>query len=186
MFPGNVAEALATYVDLIRRWAPRVDLVAPGDLPRLEERHVADSLRLLPLLDEIGGPAADVGSGAGFPGIPLATARPEVAWTVLEPRRKRASFLEEVVRTLELSNVRVRPVSAQEAASDPRLSGSFRFACARAVAPPAEVFDLLRPLLTPLGTAATFVGDSAMLPRGVRWWTPGIAVLSQEMDDFTT
>ncbi|MGH2757021.1 MAG: RsmG family class I SAM-dependent methyltransferase, partial [Actinomycetota bacterium] len=64
---------LAAYAALVRTWANRLDLVAPGDLDRFEERHIADSLRLLPLLERLPeGPCVDVGSGAGLPGIPLA------------------------------------------------------------------------------------------------------------------
>src|SRR5688500_14128170 len=66
---------LDLYAALVRAWAPKLDLVSPADLERFEERHIADSLRVLDLVAGAPqGPCCDVGSGAGLPGIPLAIA----------------------------------------------------------------------------------------------------------------
>lgn len=167
----------AAYAELIRSWAPRLDLIAPGDLDRIEERHFADSLKALPLvLGAPPGPAVDVGSGAGLPGVPLAIVAPERRWRLLEPRAKRAAFLDEVVRELDL-NAEVVRMSAQQAAVDPALAGVHVVATARAVADPVTAFDLLAPLLGPEGLSLVWVGERAQIPAEAEESVPGLAIM---------
>jgi 16S rRNA (guanine527-N7)-methyltransferase len=166
---------LDLYAALVRRWSDRMDLVSPADLRRFEERHIADSLRALALVEDAPeGPCVDVGSGAGLPGIPLAIASGR-RWRLLEPRARRAAFLEEVVRELELDCEVVRS-TAQDAARDPGLRHSF--ATARAVAPPIAAFGLIVPLVTEGGTAAVFHGPGAALPPEAMAWSDGIATMT--------
>ena len=145
------------YAELVRAYSDRLDLVSPGDLDRFEERHIRDSLKALRYVRQAPpGPAVDVGSGAGLPGIPLAIADADRRWRLLEPRQRRAAFLEEVVRELGLENVEVRAQSATEAAAE--LGNSHSVATARALAPPADAVDLLRPLVAEGGSILVFVG----------------------------
>lgn len=177
---GNTSDQgkLTGYEDLLRAWADRLDLVSPADLHRLRDRHIADSLRALPVIEAAPeGPCVDVGSGAGFPGIPLAIASGR-HWRLLEPRAKRAGFLDEVVRTLEL-DCEVLRLTAQDAARDPALAGHHAIATARALAPPGDAFDLLAPLVAPGGTAVVFHGARAVLPEGAVRWAPGLATIGQ-------
>ena len=170
-------DLLGRYAALVRAWAPRLDLVSPRDLERFEDRHVEDCLRATPLLDEIPeGPCIDIGSGAGLPGIPLAIVRPERAWTLLEPRRRRAAFLEEVVRELGLS-CRVLAQSAEEAAADPDSAAAHVLATARAVAEPATVRVLAEPLLRAGGVVLVFTGRGSVLPEGAGEWEPGLTIM---------
>lgn len=172
--PPGADEKLAAYEELVARWAPRLDLVAPGDLDRLGERHIADSLKALPLLERLGpGDAVDVGSGAGLPGIPLALAVPARRWTLLEPRRARAGFLEEAVRVLEL-DAEVLVAGAEEVAAAGR---RWAVATARALAPPPRAFALLAPLLTAEGTAIVWVGSDALLPANSALGKEGLATM---------
>jgi 16S rRNA (guanine527-N7)-methyltransferase len=172
-------DALAAYAALIRRWAPRLDLVSPRDLSRLEERHIRDSLRAEALLDELPpGPCADLGSGAGLPGVPLAIARPDRHWTLIEPRRRRAAFLEEVVRELAL-DASVVAKTAEECAEDEALRERHVLVTARAVASP----DVIRPLADPLlaGGGVTLVfrgeGDTSTPPARAEEWRPGLLIM---------
>jgi 16S rRNA (guanine527-N7)-methyltransferase len=175
-----VSERLAAYADLVRRWSGRVQLMAAGDLERLESRHIADCLRAAPLARLLpAGPAVDVGSGAGLPGVVLAVAEPERAWRLLEPNRRRAGFLEEAVRALEL-NAEVLNLSAQEAARRPGLAGDHVLATARALAPPATAFALLRPLLAGGGVGLVFSGARARIPAEAEVWAEGIAIIRRE------
>ncbi|MGH2735648.1 MAG: 16S rRNA (guanine(527)-N(7))-methyltransferase RsmG [Actinomycetota bacterium] len=158
---------MARYRELVAEWSPRLDLVSPGDLARLEERHIQDSLRALTLVRACPpGPAVDVGSGAGFPGVVLAIAEPTRAWRLLEPRSKRAGFLDEVVRALDLGNVEVVRAAAQEAARDPRLAGAHSVGTARALAAPARAFELLAPLLGSGGLRIVWLGENSKPPPG--------------------
>lgn len=172
-------ERLDAYSALVEAWSPRLDLVSAGDLKRVRERHVNDSLRVLPLVEAAPpGPCIDVGAGAGFPGIPLAICS-ERPWRLLEPRRRRAAFLEQVVRELQLEcEVVVR--SAQQAAQDPLLRRCHVIATARALAPPAEAAALCRPLVAPMGRVALFVGPAADIPPDAEEIAPGLITLGAD------
>lgn len=173
-------ELLRRYAALVREWAPRLDLVSPRDLERFEERHVEDSLRAAPLLDELPeGPCVDVGSGAGLPGIPLSIARPERHWTLLEPRQRRAAFLEEAVRRLAV-DCEVIAATAEQAAGDPRLAGAHVLVTARAVADPAAVRELAEPLLSPGGVTLVFTGPDAAAPFDADEWEPGLTIMRKK------
>ena len=167
---------LASYAALIRAWAPRLDLVSPSDLERFEERHIADCLRVAPLLEDVSGWCIDVGSGAGLPGIPLAIAT-GAPFRLLEPRTKRAGFLDEVVRELDLQCEVVRLTAAQ-AAGDPGLAGAHALATARALAPPVQAFRMILPLLRTNGQGVVFHGPRAVLPSEAGRWTEGIATMT--------
>lgn len=173
---------LALFAELVRDWAPRINLVAATDLPDFERRHIEDALRLAPLVRRLPpGPAVDVGSGAGLPGIPLAIADPARRWRLVEPREKRAAFLELVVRTLEL-NCEVVVDTAQECARREDFVRAHQLATARALAPPARVFALLTPLVVPGGIAAVWLGAKVPIPAGATRWLPGIARMTVEMN----
>jgi 16S rRNA (guanine527-N7)-methyltransferase len=122
------------------------------------------------------GPCADVGSGAGFPGIPLAIADPVRLWRLIEPRRRRAGFLEAVVRELDL-NCEVVVVDARGAALDPALGGAHILAVARGLAPPEQAFRLLAPLVAPGGTSLVFLGKETTAPSGSEEIEPGLAIV---------
>ena len=178
----SIEERLRAYEELLAAWAPRFDLISPHDLERVRERHVDDSLRAMPLIDALEpGPCMDVGSGAGLPGIPLAIAsgRP---WRLLEPRRKRAAFLEEVLRELGLVTCEVLAVSAEQAAREARLSEAHVAVTARALAPPAEAARLCEPLVRPHGVAILFVGAGAEIPPEAEESAPGLITIRRDGD----
>ncbi len=115
--------------------------------------HVHDSLSLLPFVRE---PLVDVGSGAGFPGLPLAIVT-GYRVTLIESTAKKARFLEEIVAALGLE-VRVLCARAETAARDPALRGSFASATARALGSLPAVLELTLPFLE--------IGGVALLQRG--------------------
>jgi len=96
---------LVAHWDLVIRWNRKINLTAITDPRRAAYLHYRDSLEALPFVK--GPEVADIGSGAGYPGIPLAVALPEVRFTLVEPRRKRASFLRTVIAELGLKNTGV-------------------------------------------------------------------------------
>ena len=138
-------EKLDAYEALIRRWNRRVGLVASGDLARLRERHIDDSLALLPW---VAGRLADVGAGAGLPGVPLAIARPQTPVVLIERSTRKCEFLRQVVIDLALANVEV----VAEDVRAVRSGKPFDTVTIRAVAPPAEAWKLARGLLVSGGT----------------------------------
>ena len=127
-------------------------LVSSSDADRLWERHIEDSLRGLGCMrtEDIG--AVDIGSGAGLPGIPLAIALPTVRFALIEPKRRRAAFLELAAESLELDNVSVVPASAGQTSLTTELC------LARAVASPAASWDMASSLLSERGRLVYWAG----------------------------
>jgi 16S rRNA (guanine527-N7)-methyltransferase len=142
---------------LIERWLE--DLVAtPGltSVPHEEARrvHVDESLAALEVVRSFDGSIADVGSGGGAPGIPLAHALPEREVTLLEASRRKCDFLERWAR--ELPNVRVVCGRAEEQPVD-----AYGVAVAKALAPPPVAAEWCLPLVAPGGAVVLYVGPSA-------------------------
>ena len=134
-------------------------LVSEQDRDRLLERHILDSARAAGAFVATDRVAADLGSGAGLPGIPLAVLEPLVAFTLVEPRPARAAFIELAVERLELANVSVVIGRAEDL---PR--GTVDVATARALAPLKRSWELAGPLLREGGRLVYFAGHSAEPP----------------------
>ena len=105
---------LLAHVDLLAKWNRTYNLTAVRDPEDMVSRHLLDSLAVLPFVH--GGTLADLGSGAGLPGIPLAIARPDIAVTLVESNGKKARFLREAIRSLPLANVTVAQARVQDTA----------------------------------------------------------------------
>jgi 16S rRNA (guanine527-N7)-methyltransferase len=145
---------LEAYRDLLAGRGADFGVMSAGDRERVWERHILDSLRALTCLRPQDESLADVGSGGGLPGIPLAIARPELAVTLVEPRRGRVAFLELTTQELGLANVRVLDARADE------VSERFSVCTARALAKPGDTWRLISPLLTEGGRIVYFAGRS--------------------------
>lgn len=103
-------ERLLAYCAELLRWNARINLVAKAPLREIWETHFLDSLTLLRVLPSPGEaqlPLLDIGAGAGFPGLALKSARPELPVTLVEPRQKRVAFLRQVIRVLKLNDIEV-------------------------------------------------------------------------------
>jgi 16S rRNA (guanine527-N7)-methyltransferase len=100
--PG-VVERLKAHYDELARWAPRVDLIGPGAVAELFTRHYAESLAALPWLPPGPHRLLDLGSGAGFPGFVVASARLDLDVWLVEPRTRRRAFLAAAARRAALS-----------------------------------------------------------------------------------
>lgn len=99
---------LTQYGFLLRQWNDFATLVSSGDLPQLEALHLVDSLSLVPVVSGLVGPGAtllDIGSGGGFPAIPLAVALPDRVFVLTERNGKKVSFLRKVTGALGLAQV---------------------------------------------------------------------------------
>jgi len=101
---------LVDYCGELLRWSAKINLVAKAPLREIWETHFLDSLtllRVLPPPDSKQQTLLDIGTGAGFPGLALKAARPELPVILVEPRQKRVSFLRHVIRTLGLKDIKV-------------------------------------------------------------------------------
>ncbi len=124
---------LVAHLDLLDDWNSRMNLTAIRDRPSQLTKHLLDSLTVLPYLQ--GERIADVGSGAGFPGIPLAIVEPHRHFSLIESTGKKCRFLEHVRDALELKNVEVVQSRAESYKPDVR----FDTVIARAVGPLADL-----------------------------------------------
>lgn len=110
---SDTAERFAAYVVLLLRWNARMNLTAIRDEEGILSRHFVESIAAARALPAGIATLLDFGSGAGFPGIPIALCRPEIAVTLAESQGKKAAFLQEAVRSLHLS-ARVHSARAEE------------------------------------------------------------------------
>lgn len=108
-------ERLARYTELVRDWNRRINLVSRRDTDRLVSYHLADSLVALRYLPD-SGKVADIGSGAGLPGIPLALCRPDLQFVLVESSYKKAVFLNNAIAELGIENARVAAERAERLA----------------------------------------------------------------------
>ncbi len=163
--PASLAEPLLDYLALLDRWNHAYNLTAVRDPRVMLTRHLLDSLAMHPFVD--ASPLADLGTGAGLPGIPLALARPGLVVALVESNGKKARFLREAVRTLGLADVRVL-ASRAEAVDEP---GRYALITARALDRLAGILAVGGHLLAPGGRLLAMKGqrpdaEIAELPAG--------------------
>ncbi len=132
-------------------------LVGPREVPRLWERHLVNCAMLGDVLPA-GATVADVGSGAGLPGLVLAIMRPDLSLTLIEPLLRRTNFLSEVVVALGLANVEVLRGRAESL----HARRSFDVVTSRAVAPLDRLLTWSMPLVAPEGSLVAMKGSSVV------------------------
>ncbi len=173
-------ETFAWYLDELRDWNERHNLTAVVDPAGIAVRHFLDSLTLVPLLGDAAAPRLiDVGSGAGFPGLPLRIARPDVRLTLLEATGKKAEFCRHVVEGGRLSEVVVIHRRAEDLGRDPAHRETYDLATARAVAALPVVLEYLLPLVRVGGRVLAQKGEAA--PAEVQQSSRALEVLGGEV-----
>ena len=153
---GEHIEKARKYFDLLVRDGDLLGLIGPRELPKLWSRHILNSAVVADLVED-GQLVADVGSGAGFPGIPMAILRPEARFVLIEPMERRANWLAEVVvPELDLKNVKVLRGRAEEAPLR-----NYDVVTARAVSALPKLLRMLVPLTVQGGQVLAMKGSKA-------------------------
>ncbi|MDR0476440.1 MAG: 16S rRNA (guanine(527)-N(7))-methyltransferase RsmG [Desulfobulbaceae bacterium] len=134
---------LLDYMALLQKWSAKTNLIAKNASDVEVVEHFLDSLATLPLLSSAS--LMDVGSGAGFPGLVAAAARPELAVNLIEPRQKRAAFLRQVIRSLRLPHVACHECRLEDIAVQSMPCGHI---VSRAVADIAGFLGMIEPWLS--------------------------------------
>jgi 16S rRNA (guanine527-N7)-methyltransferase len=165
-------EAVQTHLDLLLKWNAKINLTAIRNPDEIVTRHFGESFFAAEHLGAIPAETAiDIGSGAGFPGLPLKLWIPDLKLTLIESNQRKATFLREVLRALELSNVEVRSERAEA------LSVKADFVTLRAV----ENFDRILPiafgLIKPNGRIGMLIGEAQIkaahtLLANLQWKAP--------------
>jgi 16S rRNA (guanine527-N7)-methyltransferase len=159
--PAVAAQIFGDRIDVARRFAQQLGehgeergLIGPLEPPRLWSRHILNSAVVAPLFS---GTVADIGSGAGLPGLVLAIARPDVRWILIEPMERRVAWLDEQVADLGLENVEVLRARAEDWSRGPVVD----VVTARAVSALRTLVPLSAPLVRDGGELILLKGVSA-------------------------
>ena len=155
------AEQFQTYLELLLEWNEKMNLTAITDPMEVQEKHFIDSLTLLTCCKiKEGAKVIDVGTGAGFPGIPLKILRPDIELTLLDGMNKRLTFLGEVCAALNIEAERIHK-RAEEAGLDKKMRESYDIVTARAVAPLNILCEYCLPLVKMKGFFIAMKGPGA-------------------------
>jgi len=182
MFPDPLLSQLSVYLDLLLRWNARTNLTAIRAPEEIVSRHFGESLfAARKILSAVSTPAAnpstlaDIGSGAGFPGIPIKLWSMQIKSplhvSLIESHHKKATFLREAIRTLQLSEIDVQATRAEQ------VSQRFNVVTLRAVERFADILPTAASLVQPKGYIALLIGDDqiatsrALLPT-FKWDEP--------------
>jgi 16S rRNA (guanine527-N7)-methyltransferase len=152
---GSQIELARGYAQMLANDSDELGLLGPRELDKIWSRHILNSAVVAELVRP-GELVADVGSGAGLPGIPMAIAAPEANFVLIEPMDRRASWLQEVAQELGLQNVEVQRARAEEVQG-----GQFDVVTARAVAALDKLLRLCVPLLKQGGRVIALKGSKA-------------------------
>jgi 16S rRNA (guanine527-N7)-methyltransferase len=160
--PESAKAIFGSQIDKARAFAQKLasdsddlGLLGPRELDKIWSRHILNSAVVAETVIP-GDLVADVGSGAGLPGIPMAIALPEANFVLIEPMERRSNWMLEVIKELELTNVQVRRARAEEV-----LDLKFDIVTARAVAALDKLLRMCVPLLKPGGSLIALKGSKA-------------------------
>jgi 16S rRNA (guanine527-N7)-methyltransferase len=146
------------YIDILLRWNARINLTAIRDPEEIVTRHFGESLfaarQLFPSAARMGTAVADLGSGAGFPGLPIKLWAPGITLTLIESNHKKAIFLREVARSLTLTDVNVQNARAED------LTQTFDVVTLRAVERFADILPVAVRLLAPAARLALLIAGT--------------------------
>jgi len=163
-------QSISTYIDILLRWNARINLTAIRDPDQIVTRHFGESLfaarHLFPQTAPVGTAAAanrmsvaDVGSGAGFPGLPIKLCAPHISLTLIESNQKKATFLREVMRALILTDINI-----QNSRAEALTSATFDLVTLRAVESFATILPVAAGLVAPGGRLALLISTAQLEP----------------------
>ena len=173
MLSASQLQGISAYIDILQRWNAHINLTAIRNEEEIVTRHFGESLfaarHLFPRTAHVGTDAfvrqlelisqirvADLGSGAGFPGLPIKLWAPEISLTLIESNQKKATFLREVARALTLTSVNIQNVRAEEL----NPNQTFDLVTLRAVERFAAVLPTAASLVARGGRLALLIGSS--------------------------
>jgi 16S rRNA (guanine527-N7)-methyltransferase len=176
-------DRLERYLALLETWQKAQNLIGPSTIGDIRTRHLADSVQLLPLLPPTASRVVDIGSGAGFPGLPIAVCRSDLAVHLVESNMRKAAFLREAVR-ITASSAKVWSMRAE--ALEPHLiGGTADIIVSRAAAPLAQLLSLGRRIAGPATIYLLHKGQDvdAELTEATKCWRFDVTKHSSRMQN---
>lgn len=171
------------YMELILEWNEKVNLTSITDQQDFIKKHYIDSISIcaFPQISDAKS-VIDVGTGAGFPGIPLAILFPDKKFLLMDSLNKRIRIIDEIAREIDLKNVEFRHARAEELARDKAFREQFDLCVSRAVANLAVLSEYCLPFVKPGGWFAPYKTEAAEeeLKGSIR----SIEILGGKMDEF--
>lgn len=153
------AEQFRIYGEMLIDWNTRMNLTAITDPVEVVQKHFADSVLPMELIPK-GAKVIDVGTGAGFPGVPLAIMRDDISLTLLDSLNKRITFLTELCKALDI-NAKCIHARAEDGGRNAELRGKFDIATSRAVAGVSPLLEYTVPFLKVGGSSLMYKGPQA-------------------------
>ena len=148
---------LELYLALLSKWSSRINLISQRDLPAIATKHLGQALMMVPVASSLPNRVIlDLGSGAGFPAIPLKIALPDSYFILVESRRKRANLLKEIIRSVGLDRIEVVNDRIEDWGGR---QGGVDLITARAVAAPGKMLELVQDYLSPHGWVLTSLSE---------------------------
>lgn len=157
---NDQAEKFYLYTNMLLEWNEKINLTAITERDEIIQKHFIDSLTINKYVNENAN-VIDVGTGAGFPGIPLTIVRDDINVTLLDALNKRINFLNEIIEQNKLTNIETIHARAEEAGKNKNLRESFDIATSRAVAPLNILVEYLLPLVKIGGKCVCMKGSNA-------------------------
>jgi len=173
----EICDAVLKYCALLVQWNQKISLTAVRDPEQILRFHFGESIFAAAAVPIRGGRLADVGSGAGFPGLPLRIAVSGLSVTLIESNAKKATFLSEVIRELRLDHCDVFRGRMESYPVDN--GGRFDFIAARALGQHDRMLKWAREKLSPSGKVVLWLGeeDAAEISQAAGWsWGPPILI----------
>lgn len=180
-YTEHVSAQFVKYYELLTEWNERLNLTAITEPEEVLQKHFLDSLIGEPHIKQ-SARCVDIGSGAGFPGIPLKIIRPDIELTMIDSLNKRILFLREVIDTLGLHNCYAEHMRAEEAGANEKYRETFDVALTRAVAPTGAIIEWSAPLLKVGGTALLYKGARETVQTEIKEAKGAISALYTELE----
>ncbi len=181
---ANMVRSLFEYKRLLLEWNEKMNLTAIQDDKEIIQKHFVDSLSITPYLKGIGS-LVDVGTGAGFPGIPLKISIPGLDAVLLDSLEKRVGFLDAVISELGLKGIKTVHMRAEDAGMSPKFRERFDAATARAVAALPVLLEYCLPLVA---TGGVFIAMKGSIEQEVSMSGKALEILGgkiEEVKEFT-
>ncbi|MGD9187055.1 MAG: 16S rRNA (guanine(527)-N(7))-methyltransferase RsmG [Desulfobacteraceae bacterium] len=171
------ASQFGRYAQILQQWNRKINLTSITDPMEVAVKHFLDSLAPSACIPQ-QGTILDIGTGGGFPGIPLKIMRPDQPMVLIDGIRKKINFVKQVLRELHLDHIEAFQLRAEELIRDQTITDQYDIIVCRALADVDELFKLAAPLLKPNGRLVVYQGSrataskpnsGAMVYRGTRF-----------------
>ena len=160
-------EQLTDHARELVRWSAKTNLTTIKEPKAIIAKHIVDSLASVKLIPK-GARLLDIGSGGGYPGIPLKIVRPDLAVTLIDASRKKITFLKHIIRSLDLADIAAEHIRIEKFATESSPKRPYQVCVSRAVGHIPQLITASIPLLTVPGMMLFYQGQSADEPETLR------------------